>query len=149
MALPCARCLILTWNGALVLVPFASHMRTSTFTMLCFSCMGCLQLRFVCVNMDRPAIWRIPRLAVDLAIDHHMRLVCSFCWLGCGWGVAGWLGGWCHGQQKISFECFLAWELHKTPAVSLRGLCPNFSRFVAHPGSVSVCFCYQAYRRRL
>ena len=49
-------CVILTWDGVLVLVQLASHMRTRAFRVLCFGCMGCLQLGFGCLNMDRPAI---------------------------------------------------------------------------------------------
>ena len=52
------------------------------------------------VNLVRPALQMIPRLAVYHAHDHNMRPVLYFCaslsfwlaglWVGCGW-VAGWV----------------------------------------------------------
>ena len=109
--------------SALVLVQLASHVRTSTFSVLCFGCMGCLQLGFGCLNLDRPAIWRIPSLAVDRAHGHHMRIVWYFCaslslslsgWLGCGWGVI-WVAGWvvCKSDQHFrGYQGFAVYPAH-------------------------------------
>ena len=102
MTLPCVRYVILTWDGALVLVQLASNVRTSTFSVLCFGCMGCLQLGFGCGGMGRWTISSVPSLAVYRAHGHNICALCRISaplslsgWLGCGWGVVGWLGGWC------------------------------------------------------
>jgi hypothetical protein len=86
-----------------VLIQLASNVRTSTFSVLCFGGMGCLQLGFGCESLGRWAIWRVPSLAVDRTHDHHMRPVSFFVRISlflAGWAVGGvWLGGWVGGVQ--------------------------------------------------
>ena len=100
MALPCVRCDILTWDGALVLVQLASHVRTSTF-----QC-SALAAWAVCSLGLGVRAWAGGQFGGYQAwrFTEHMATICALCsisalslsgWLGCGWGVVGWLGGWC------------------------------------------------------